>query len=48
MTWKEFKDWIEKQGITDDMEFDPSVEEDDMEGMKILIDSFGIARIVYK
>ncbi len=54
MKWKEFKDWMESKGVTDDMEYDSSCDESDVDimDMGILFDKrFGdnpIVRIVYK
>ncbi len=52
MTWKEFKEWMEKQGVTDEMEFDGMNYDGDFEEMKVYFDkSFGdtpVIQIVYR
>ncbi len=49
MTWKEYKDWVESQGVKDDMNFNPETDEEEMvkARMEIYMDR-GVARIVYK
>lgn len=51
MTWKEYKDWVESYGVSDEMEFDPSVEESEMDNQKIVFtdyDTGTIASLRYK